>query len=148
MSWRKHRNKQKASSVRNIGVVGRGEGGDDFVSDYSRSGTWTYHESLISSWSEVSTLCNQLKMHTLDLSYYNLLPLKTLATTDKQMNTLKHLVVGHIFYKDFNWKDILTLASFMPSLSVLQIHNNSLFSSLAELDLDGTNLSSCPSYHS
>ena len=33
MSWRKHRNKQKASSVRNIGVVGRGEGGDDFVSE-------------------------------------------------------------------------------------------------------------------
>jgi len=138
-------------SVRNMGVVGRGESKADLVSELPALRDLDLSESLISSWSEVSTLCNQLKLHTLDLSY-NLLPVDTLATTDKQMNTLKHLVVGHMLYTGYTWADILTLASYMPSLSVLQIHNNSisslssfpptLFSSLTELDLDGNNLSS------
>merc|ERR1719470_785192 len=67
------------------------------------------------------------------------------------MNTLKHLVVGYMLYTGYTWADILTLASYMPSLSVLQIHNNSisslssfpptLFSSLTELRLNGNKLS-------
>ena len=135
-------------SVRNM-VGGRGEGADDLIAELPTLRDLDLSESLISSWSEVSTLCNQLQLHTLDLSY-NLLPVNTLATIERQMKILKHLVVGHMFYTGYTtWTDILTLAPYLPSLSVLQILNNfissfppTLFSSLTELDLDGNNLSS------
>ena len=136
-------------SVRNMGVVGRGKGEGDISTILPALRDLDLSESLVSSWSELSTLCDQLKLNTLDLSY-NLLPVTTLPHNSSEMNTVKHLVVGHMLYSGYSWSDILTLAPHLPSLSLLQVHNNSisslstfdstLFSSLVELDLDGNNL--------
>jgi len=138
----------KTVSVRNMGVVGRGDL-FDVEEELPRLRDLDLSESLISRWSEVSMMCNQLKLHTLDLSM-NLLPVDTSVIMDTPMGTLKHLIVGNMLYNGYTWSDILKLALYLPSLSVLQVHNNSigflspfdqkLFSSLTELDLDGNNL--------
>jgi len=140
----------KTVSVRNMGVMGRGEL-QNVGAELPKLRDLDLSESLVSNWTEVSMLCNQLKLHTLDLSY-NLLPIETIDNTVKNMDTLKHLVVGHMLYSGYTWSDIVHLAIHLPCLSVLQIHNNSisslssfdpsLFSALVELDLDGNNLTS------
>jgi hypothetical protein len=138
-------------SVRNMGVVGRGTG-LDVTEELPKLRDLDLSESLVCSWAEVSVICNQLKLHTLDLSY-NLLPVATLTNTDTHtMATVRHLVLGHMLYNGYTWDDIVHLIPHLPSLSLLQIHNNSisslslfnpsLFASLIELDLDGNDLSS------
>merc|ERR1719483_601078 len=140
----------KTVSIRNMGVKGRGDE-EDLKSTLPSLTDLDLSESLVSSWSELSTLCYQLQLYTLDLSY-NLLPVSTLPTSNtSQMSTVKHLVLGHMLYSGYTWLDILKLVHHLPSLSLLQIHNNSisslssfslkLFSSLTELDLDCNNLS-------
>jgi len=140
----------KTISIRNMGVKGRGEE-DDVQTTLPALRDLDLSESLVSTWSEISLLCYQLQLHTLDLSY-NLLPISSLPTSNtSQMSTLKHLVLGHMLYCGYTWSEIVTLANHLPSLQLLQIHNNSisslspfpptLFSSLTELDLDCNNLS-------
>jgi len=138
----------KTVSVRNMGVAGRGENVESVQSDLPKLRDLDLSESLISSWAEVAVLCNQLQLHTLDLSY-NLLPLASLSSADK-MDSLMHLIIGHMLYCGLRWHDVVDLAFYLPKLSVLQIHNNDLtsisplpqtvFTSLIELDLDGNSL--------
>jgi len=139
----------KTVSVRNMGVSGRDDADQDLSSELPSLRDLDLSESLISSWNEVFIMCNQLKLHTLDVSN-NLLPTNTIQLTKEKNNTLKHLVAGNMLYSGYSWEDVTALVSILPSLTVIQLHKNNistiksvdlnLFSSLSELDLDGNNL--------
>ena len=102
-------------------------------------------KSFISSWSEVSILCNQLKLHTLDLNY-NLLPVYTLVTTDKHIvapggrpHVLERLHLGRYPHLCLLLLHALPIRVTDPNNTILFSSLSSspptLFSSLTELDL-------------
>ena len=140
--------KLKTVSVRNMGVVGGCDG--DLSLELPSLRDLDLSESLISSWSEVAEITNQLKLDTLDLSG-NLIEPETLTEDTEQMPTVKHLVLGNMLYSGYSWQQVLAVAGRLESLSILQVHNNAIsslaivdkntLSNLTELDLDGNAIS-------
>ena len=143
--------KLKTASVRCMGVVGRGESDVDLGSELPALRDLDLSDSLVTNWSELVSIINELKLHTIDLSG-NLLDMDTWrGDTIAPMDTLTHLVLGHMLYTGYTWSQVLTLATRMPSLSVLQVHHNHITSipsfdtnqlaNIREIDLDGNNIS-------
>ena len=140
--------KLRTVSVRNMGVCGGGDG--DLSCELPSLRDLDLSESLISSWSEVAKIVNDLKLSTLDLSD-NLIDVATLSPETREMPTVKHLVLGNMLYSGYTWDQVLQVTSRLESLSILQVHNNSIsrlssfdkntLSNLTELDLDGNNIS-------
>ena len=140
--------KLRTVSVRNMGVVGGCDG--DLSSELPSLRDLDLSESLISSWSEVAKIANDLKLDTLDLSD-NLIDMTTMTEDTSLMPTVKHLVLGNMLYSGFTWDQIIQVTRRLESLSILQVHNNSMsclssfdnstLSSLTELDLDGNKIS-------
>ena len=141
--------KLKTVSVRNMGVVGGCDG--DLSVELPSLRDLDLSESLISSWSEVADIANQLKLDTLDLSG-NLIDLDTLTPETDPMPSVKHLVLGNMLYSGYSWQQVLAVMTRLESLSILQVHNNAIsclaivdknkaLSKLTELDLDGNNIS-------
>ena len=141
--------KLKTVSVRNMGVVGGSDG--DLSLELPSLRDLDLSESLISSWSEVADIANQLKLDTLDLSG-NLIDLASLTPDTPAMPSLTHLVLGNMLYSGYSWQQVLAVVGRLQSLSILQVHNNAIsslsfvdknntLSQLTELDLDGNNIS-------
>ena len=138
----------RTASVRNLGVSGPGDCGAGLAAELPALRDLDLSESLVSDWAEVGEIACQLGLQELDLSY-NLLPVSSLPG-GLVMETVRHLVLGHMLYSGYTWQEILSLAAHLPSLAVLQVHNNDisrlalpggqLFAQLTELDLDGNSL--------
>ena len=134
-------------SVRNMGVTGRGENEQDLGEKLQSLKDIDLSDSLVNDWSELSGIINELQLHTIDLSG-NLLNMDTLG--DTSMASVSHLILGQMLYEGYSWSQIMNVAVRMPSLSILQVHNNNISSipefessklaALTEIDLDGNKL--------
>jgi len=139
----------RTASVRNMGVAG-GLETRDIGAELPSLRDLDLSDSLMTNWSDVAAIVNQLKLHTVDLSS-NLLDMNTLNDTSPTMDNLKHLILGQMLYSGYSWSQILTIAAKMPSLSVLQVHHNNIdtipsfdssnLANITEIDLDGNKLS-------
>jgi len=142
--------KLKTASVRSLGVTGRGENDLDLGSELPSLRDLDLSDSLVTNWSELVGIINDLQLDTIDLSG-NLVDMDTWDQDCPLMPTLTHLVLGSMLYSGYSWSQILTLTTKMPSLAVLQIHHNNISSippfdinhlpNITEIDLDGNNLS-------
>ena len=139
----------KQASVRDMGVVGRGEIPGDLGSELPSLRDLDMSDSLLSDWTEVANIVNQLQLDTVDLSA-NLINISTINNDSPLMDKLKHLILGNMLYTGYSWSDVLSIVSRTPHLSVLQLHHNnistlpafdiSILSNITEIDLDGNNL--------
>jgi len=141
----------KTISVRNMSV--NGGGSDDLAKLLPRLRDLDMSETLLSSWEEVARICGQLRLEVLYLSQ-NVLPTPaTFTHLIPNFDRIKHLVLGQTEMSVvYSWPQIVTIAGDLPSLEILQVHNNKItqidninknkFLKLKKLDLDGNNISS------
>lgn len=141
----------KTISVRNMSV--NGGGNENLATLLPRLRDLDMSETLLSSWREVSRICGQLRLEVLYLSQ-NVLPVPdTFNQLIPNFDRIKHLVLGQTEMSVvYSWPQIVTIAGDLPSLEVLQVHNNKItqidninknkFLKLKKLDLDGNNISS------
>ena len=142
-------------SVRNMGVSGRGKKEHDLGAELPSLKDLDLSDSLVTHWSEVFGIINELQLNTIDLSG-NLLDMDTLG--DTSLVSVRHLILGHMLYEGYSWSQILNVVTRMPLLSILQVHHNNIVSipdfessklaAITEIDLDGNKLTHWPDVQS
>jgi len=109
-------------------------------------------KNLLTSWNKIGKLLSKIPIKVLNVSE-NRIPVPEQFPIES-LSSLHHLIIGDMGY---SWQDIEQVAGYLPSLQVLQAHNNKLrsvsvrpgcFAALQDLDLDNNQFTDWTSLNS